>query len=190
MKATILIFLSLFTIIPSFIPIKDQIDYRDKSLLKALKKGDIESFDSLIEIEISDSTENSNLLGRFFKVDENIDGDYSYVYVGRVNTCRAGGCDGERNYSSDLQETSEYFDYFILYDKKKSVRVVKIFNYQATHGQEITSRGWLSQFRGHRKKDRLIVDKTIDSISGATISVYAITDDIYNKTILLNDITE
>jgi Na+-translocating ferredoxin:NAD+ oxidoreductase RnfG subunit len=184
MKYIFLTLLSLVAIFPGLLPVKDQIDYRDKSLLKALKKGDIESFENLNEISLSDSVANNNILGKFFQVDENIDGDYAYVYVGRVNSCRAGGC--STNASTDIQENSEYFDYFILFDKKKSVRMVKVFNYQATHGQEITSRGWLRQFRGHRENDKLVVDKTIDSISGATISVYAITADIKEKTILLN----
>ncbi|WP_234408600.1 FMN-binding protein [Marinilabilia salmonicolor] len=80
---------------------------------------------------------------------------------------------------------SEYFDYFILFDAEKSVQVVKVFNYQATHGYEITSRGWLKQFAGHDGSESLQVNKNIDAISGATISVQAITEDVQRQTSLL-----
>ncbi|HET6556783.1 MAG TPA: hypothetical protein VFG54_05675, partial [Prolixibacteraceae bacterium] len=37
-----------------------------------------------------------------------------YIYAGRVNSCRAGGCSNP-NLSLNL-ETSEYFDYLIVFD--------------------------------------------------------------------------
>ncbi len=58
----------------------------------------------------------------------------------------------------------------------------------ATHGQEITARGWLKQFIGYNGSESLKVDKNIDTISGATISVYAITSDIKLITCLLKSL--
>jgi Na+-translocating ferredoxin:NAD+ oxidoreductase RnfG subunit len=62
---------------------------------------------------------------------------------------------------------------------------VKVFNYQATHGQEITAKSWLKQFIGYQGQKELKVNKDIDSISGATISTYAITEDINKRSAIL-----
>ncbi len=97
-----------------------------------------------------------------------------YIYMGRVNTCRAGGCSIKNNQSS----TYENFDYIILFNRNKSVEVVKIIEYNATHGQEITAPSWLKQFKNYNGEDTLEVGKNIDAISGATISTNSITKNI------------
>jgi Na+-translocating ferredoxin:NAD+ oxidoreductase RnfG subunit len=86
---------------------------------------------------------------------------------------------------TNSHESSEYFDYYILFDENKTVRKVGVYNYMATHGQEITAKGWLKQFTGYDGFAPLQVDKDIDAISGATISVYAITADIEHMSRLL-----
>lgn len=95
-----------------------------------------------------------------------------YAYLGRVNSCRAGGCQVE---GSTDDQTSEYFDYLVLCDSSLTVKQVKVISYMATHGQEISNRGWLGQFLGFDGTYDLEVGNQIDAISGATISVYAIT---------------
>jgi hypothetical protein len=67
------------------------------------------------------------------------------------------------------------------------VELVKIFNYAATHGHEVSAKGWLKQFAGYNGSDTLQVGKNVDAISGATISVYGITLDVQMKTILLKN---
>ena len=109
-----------------------------------------------------------------------------YLHIGRVKTCRAGGCSAPG--SNTEQNSSEYFDYVILFDTEANIELVKIFNYQATHGQEITARGWLKQFLGFSGRDSLEVGKDIDTISGATISVDAITSDVQYKTEKLKEL--
>jgi Na+-translocating ferredoxin:NAD+ oxidoreductase RnfG subunit len=106
-----------------------------------------------------------------------------------VNSCRAGGCSNPALPASGL-ETSEYFDYFVVFDGNLSIQQVKVYNYQATHGQEVTNKGWLKQFQGYNGERQLNVGKNIDAISGATVSVYAITNDIQEKTQLLKKIVE
>lgn len=106
-----------------------------------------------------------------------------YVYVGRVKTCRSGGCAIETD--SYANKESEFFDYFILYDSTCIVQLVKIYNYQATHGQEVTARSWLKQFIGYKGDTELNAGKNVDAISGATISVDAINLDIEYRTGLL-----
>jgi hypothetical protein len=105
------------------------------------------------------------------------------VYIGRVNSCRAGGCSSQL--ITDSEGNFEYFDYFIIYDAEKKIKSVRVFNYEATHGQEITIRKWLDQFTGYNGNKPLRVGREIDSISGATISVFGLVADIQQKTAIL-----
>lgn len=82
---------------------------------------------------------------------------------------------------------TEYFDYFILFDSECAIKLTRIYNYAATHGHEVAAKGWLKQFAGYNGTDTLEVGKNIDAISGATISVYSITEDVQLKTILLKN---
>ncbi|HEX2395498.1 MAG TPA: FMN-binding protein [Bacteroidales bacterium] len=119
--------------------------------------------------------------GKFYKVEINSEEHkIKYIYIGRVNTCRAGGCSGSSEPAT--QSESEYFDYYILYNANCLVRSVKVYNYQATHGQEIAATGWLKQFIGYDGSYSLTGNKHIDAISGATISVFAISADVEAKT--------
>jgi hypothetical protein len=106
-----------------------------------------------------------------------------YIYMGKVNTCRAGGCSIQEEHPSD--SASEFLEYFILFDSHGTIKLVRIFNYMATYGQEITSKGWLKQFVNYKGNEVLIAGKNIDAISGATTSVDAITFDIQDKAALL-----
>jgi Na+-translocating ferredoxin:NAD+ oxidoreductase RnfG subunit len=163
------------------------IEYNNRSLKRELAKAEIKDFNELEEIALPDSLKAAgNIEGKYFVLRNN--SQYKYVYVGRVNSCRAGGCSITNNIHT--HGSSEYFDYYIIYDARKTVKKVKVYNYQATHGHEITAKGWLRQFVGHKASGTLQVDKNIDSISGATISVYAITNDIQRKTMLLKNIAE
>ena len=149
------------------------INYEHKSIKKELTKtwGIPEN-----NIELKELKGIKNILGKFFILPE-----AKFIYVGRVNSCRAGGCSTERSNNGE----SEFFDYFILFDKNANVKAVKVFNYAATHGYEVSSKGWLKQFVGYTTGQNLDVGKDVDTISGATISVYAITHDIKEKTNLL-----
>jgi len=111
-----------------------------------------------------------------------------YIYAGRVNSCRQGGCSNP--VQSLTIETPEYFDYLIVFDSHFSVTQVKVYNYQATHGQEVANKGWLKQFQGFDGSRSLTVGKSIDAISGATVSVLGITNDIQEKTKLLKNLVE
>ncbi len=98
-----------------------------------------------------------------------------YVYVSRLNSCRAGGCD-----ANPMMQNAEfeYFDYFFVTDSTGKIINVKIFNYQATHGHQVMSRGWLKQFIGFQGYQSLNYGTDIQAVSGATISAKAIIGDI------------
>lgn len=143
------------------------IDYHHKSIRSTLKKLDIQNYET-----ISASPEIAKEInGQFFKTTHRT---MPYLYIGRVNSCRA-------QCTKDQDCNSEYFDYFMIFNTQKQVRLVKVFNYQATHGQAITSKGWLKQFVGYKAPQKLEIRKEIDIISGATISAKAITEDIKTR---------
>lgn len=160
------------------------LDFEDKNLVKEIQKIGSESAE-MKEIAIPEA---GYVLGKFFTISDQ-DNQKKYIYVGRVNSCRAGGCSNPSLPASGL-ETSEYFDYFVVFDANLAVQQVKVYNYQATHGQEVTNKGWLKQFIGYNGSRQLNVGKNIDAISGATVSVQGITGDIQEKTLLLKKIAE
>jgi Na+-translocating ferredoxin:NAD+ oxidoreductase RnfG subunit len=124
---------------------------------------------------------------RFFKIESAGQSEIKgYLHFGKVKTCRAGGCSLPGNSASEDFD-GEYFEYFILYNADFSVETVKVYNYQASYGHEISARGWLKQFEGFSGKSDLKVGKNIDAISGATVSVIAITEDLKWKTKLLQE---
>lgn len=155
-------------------------DYRPKELLTELNKFFEGSEPAIEEINISAAHISPEKKGKYFKI-TNTSGAYPilYVYIGRVMSCRTGGCSTPQNKTESMEQ--EYFDYFLLLDSVPKVQLAKVFNYQASHGQEITAKGWLKQFSGFDGNKNLEVGKSIDGISGATVSVYAITMDIEKR---------
>ena len=138
------------------------------------------------EIQLPDSiTVDSKVSGKFFTI-MCIREEKYHAYVGRVNNRRSGDYSNQINNASEGEY--EYFDYFILFDSQVRVRVVRVYNYEATYGHEITVKSWLNQFIGFDGTKTLRLGKEIDSISGATISAKSITDDIQVKTSFLKSL--
>jgi len=167
---------------------QSDIDYGNKKIYKEIEKlWGIEQ-PTIEKISIPDSIEDQNYIqGKYFIIEDTKSvNHFKFMYVGRVNSCRAGGC----SISIDTIENfeTEYFDYFILFNSDADIQVVRIFNYAATHGHEVSSKGWLKQFDGYNGADTLIVGKNVDAISGATISVYGIIEDVQVKTHILKDL--
>lgn len=165
-----------------------EFDFENKILQKELLKISEANHTQWEEIPLPESLGTlGHVQGKFLILPESNDLK-KYIYAGRVNSCRQGGC------SNPVQtltiETPEYFDYLIVFDSHFSVTQVKVYNYQATHGQEVTNKGWLKQFQGFDGSRSLTVGKSIDGISGATVSVIGITNDIQEKTKLLKNLVE
>ncbi len=176
---------SFIVVLLGFTPQPD-IDYFHKSLHREIRKTWGIEKPVFEKITHAESIEHKYIVnGAFFELaQDSINKQSKFVYVGRVNSCRAGGC--SISLENGTGGNSEYFDYFILFDHSHQVIIVKVFNYQATHGHEVSAKGWLKQFRGYNGTETLRVGKEIDAISGATISVFGITHDIQEKTKLLN----
>jgi hypothetical protein len=100
-----------------------------------------------------------------------------WAYTRRVSSCRNGGCEGSGP-TAEVSVSHEYFDYYALLNTQYSILEIKVYNYAATHGQEICSKAWLKQFKGYDGSKHLQYGKDIDAISGATISGIALTEDI------------
>lgn len=159
-----------------------EIDFLNKKINKEIPKiFNVKEFE-LSQIDNNNLSAITGSKGKYFAIKSN-DILLGYSYVGRVNSCRAGGC----SVSDEMSEERgyEYFDYFIVFDTEIKIMSVKVFNYQATHGHEITAKSWLKQFDNYNGSEQLVVGKNIDAISGATISTHAITYDIQNKSELL-----
>ncbi len=107
----------------------------------------------------------------------------AYVMVSRVESCRAGGCDA----TLMMDQPNEFFDYYMVVSLKGEVLRVAVYNYQATRGHEVMSRGWLRQFVGVKSNQELEVGRDIQAISGATISAKAITTNIVSQAGCLGD---
>ena len=167
--------LVLWIVLTSLVIPPRRVDIPEKKIGRAIAKiWKVENF----EVVDNDDGGKKNCFseGNWLKV-KTADGELGMIYVGRVNSCRQGGCsvDGE----GEETVSYEFFDYFMLTDMSGEVRWVKIFNYQATQGHEVMSRGWLNQFRGLTSESKkLELGRDIEAISGATISAKAITDDI------------
>lgn len=158
------------------------LNFEDKTLQKELLKVSGADNAQWKEIPVP---EGNSIQGKFLSISD-LNNHKKYIYIGRVNSCRQGGCSNPIPTMSI--ETSEYFDYLVVFDANFLVQQVKVYNYQATHGQEVTNSGWLKQFQGYDGSRPLTVGKSIDAISGATISVYGITTDVQEKTRMLKKI--
>lgn len=153
---------------------------KQKQLSKAIKKtwvGDDISFTLLSPIDNNTSNQ-STINGEIFHIRDANSNSFGYAYAGRVFSCRSGGCstDGPARNS----ENYEYFDYLILYNNALVIELVKVYNYQASHGHEVCSPSWLKQFKGYAGEKELDYGGNIDAISGATISAVSMIVDIEN----------
>jgi Na+-translocating ferredoxin:NAD+ oxidoreductase RnfG subunit len=182
LKARYILHCIMVLTLPYFVEAQKPVDFKPNRLESDMKKMHHFIAPVYKELKLTNSLE-----GRYFEItDTSGSANKFYAYIGRVNSCRQGGCSITK--TAKIQGTSEYFDYYILFDSDLKVKQVKVFNYQATHGQEITAKGWLKQFIGYAGKDNLIAGKNIDAISGATISVNAITFDIETRSRQLKEV--
>ena len=77
--------------------------------------------------------------------------------------------------------------YLVAIDPDDRLKDVDVLVYREPYGGEVAYESWRKQFRGKSASDSLIVDRTIRSISGATISVNSVTAGIR---LALQELTE
>jgi len=161
---------------------QEAINFEPKSLIKKLRKQDCSKKTELVDFPIPISVyKGEDEKGHYYLVkDRECNESASYAFVGRVNTCRSGGC--VVHYGDSKAISYEFFDYFIIFNSEGGVELVKVFKYEASHGHEITAKRWLKQFRNYSGEHDLRVGKEIDGITGATTSSITITYDIQERT--------
>lgn len=174
----IVLFIPVWILQTAFV-VDDNIAFPEKKIQRTLKKVfKMEGFEIEQYNEMNQPPTGNFYLLKYNKVLQ------GYLYVGRVNSCRSGGCSINQE-DSDL--SFEFFDYFIITDSNRSIKKVKIYNYQATQGHEVMSFGWLKQFVGYKGEQNLRYGKEIEAISGATISAKALNTDIQYMIKLLQE---
>jgi len=67
----------------------------------------------------------------------------------------------------------EDFEFMVLFNKDKTIKLVKVLVYRENYGGEIGSRRWLRQWIGVKEPKPFV-----DAISGATISVHSLKNSI------------
>ena len=82
---------------------------------------------------------------------------------------------------------TDTFEYLVVFDSSLVIKKVNVLVYREDYGGEIGSNRWLRQFVGKARSTDLTVGKNIAAISGATISVYSMTNAVNQ---LLNEMNK
>jgi len=83
-------------------------------------------------------------------------------------------------YVAKAPSKTDEFDYLVLLDNDLIILKSKVLAYRENYGGEIGSKRWLKQFIGKTYHDDLRYGDNVMAISGATISVRAMTTAINN----------
>ena len=82
---------------------------------------------------------------------------------------------------------TDTFEYLVVFDQSFIIKKVNVLVYREDYGGEIGSNRWLKQFVGEARNTEMAVGKNIAAISGATISVYSMTNAVNQ---LLNEMKQ
>ena len=82
---------------------------------------------------------------------------------------------------------TDTFEYLVVFNSSLVIKKVNVLVYREDYGGEIGSNRWLRQFVGKARSTDLAVGKNIAAISGATISVYSMTNAVNQ---LLNEMNK
>jgi len=109
----------------------------------------------------------------------------TYVYVWKI--CQQDSLQGFAVLDNTYGK-SQPITFLAIYSPTGKIIRVDIIRYREPYGGAISSRRWLNQFSGKSGHDKFKVDKDIDSISGATISVNSVTRGVYKLSLLMESI--
>tara|TARA_R110002020_G_scaffold117986_1_gene269687 strand:+ start:91300 stop:91863 length:564 start_codon:yes stop_codon:yes gene_type:complete len=73
-------------------------------------------------------------------------------------------------YIGEAASMKNKFDYVIFFDADLNIKKAKVLIYREDYGRQIGSQRWLKQYIGLGPEDTVAYGKTVDAISGATIS--------------------
>jgi Na+-translocating ferredoxin:NAD+ oxidoreductase RnfG subunit len=113
---------------------------------------------------------------KFFK-------DYIYLWKICSSDSIAGYALLDNTYGKSLPIT-----FLVIFSPDGEIRRMDIIRYREPYGGAIASRRWLDQFIGKSADHEFKVDKDVDSISGATISVLSVTRAAHKLVLILNQL--
>ena len=144
----------------------------ERNLYKHYKSKDLSLDHSQLRLD-SSSKGSGCLLPIVYTPKDSILGYLSYR---KANACKFGGC-SDTVCTTDDVGFKEYIYYFVILSRDTLIEKVRVLEYESSYGYEISNRGWLNQFND-KKPGGFVVKENVDAISGATISVEAMVDDI------------
>ena len=68
--------------------------------------------------------------------------------------------------------------FIIVLNSSAEIINIKVLRARGLYGMRIKNRSWLSRFKGHSEKESIVYGKTIDSVSGATVSAKALIEGV------------
>jgi len=77
------------------------------------------------------------------------------------------------------------FDYYIIFNSEAEILKIEILQYRENYGAEICSKNWLKTFINISTNTYVEYNRSIDAISGATISVNSIKRDVFKVSNIL-----
>lgn len=106
------------------------------------------------------------------------------LHIGRVQTD-----EGPRYIIPDIAPSrSEHFSYLLYLDGRKQIAGIDILEYRENYGYEIDYPFFREQFHGMSHPRKILFGRTIQNISGATISARSLTWSVHDLMLILNTI--
>ena len=72
----------------------------------------------------------------------------------------------------------EFIPIALALDASGAVKDIEIMEYREAYGDQVRNPDWRGQFTGKRNGDKIVLEETIQNISGATLSSKHITDGV------------
>lgn len=106
------------------------------------------------------------------------------IFIGKVSTAN-----GIRFLIPDITPSrSETFSYVLYVDQNKEIVGVDVLEYRENYGYEVDYSYFREQFKGTKNPEKIIFGRTIQNISGATISARSLTYAVHDVLLILNEI--
>ncbi|KAB2909288.1 MAG: FMN-binding protein [Ignavibacteriales bacterium] len=108
---------------------------------------------------------------------------FIYIYTASVNGAVKG-----YGFLDNVQGKAMPITFLVIFDTKGNILSSAIVKYREQYGGEVADKNWNKQFKGKNSSSDFTVGKSIDAISGATISVNSVTRGIKKLAVLFREI--